>query len=83
MNDMKSVDGLKTEMQKNLSQLRAWRDEVRLKLRLASMEAQDEWQKLEPELAQVERAAEELGDKARDALARALKSLGKMRDSLR
>jgi hypothetical protein len=76
-------EDLKSEMRKSLALLQTWRDEVRLKLHLAGMDAKAEWRKLEPQLTEVERAAEHVTEASRDALDQALKSLGKIRDSLR
>ena len=73
---------LKHEIQKSLGLLRTLRDEVRVKVHLAGMDAKDEWQKLEPQLNDVERAATELTDAARVALADALARLSKLRASL-
>jgi hypothetical protein len=52
--------------QSSLDEIRAIADEVRVKVHLASLEARDTWEKLEPQLVQLERAA---ADKGRDAVA--------------
>lgn len=73
---------LKNEIQKSLGLMRTLRDEVRVKLHLASMDAKDEWEKLEPHLVQVERAAGELSEATRGALSEAVKRLAKLHSSL-
>ena len=50
---------VKAEMQRGVDLLRTLRDEIKVKLHLAGMDAKDQWAKLEPELFKVERAAEQ------------------------
>jgi hypothetical protein len=54
------------EIQKSLAEIRTIADEVRVKLHLATLEARTTWERLEPQLADLERAA---ADKGRDAVA--------------
>jgi hypothetical protein len=56
---------LKAEMKKGVDLLRTLRDEVKVKLHLAGMDAKDQWAKLEPELFKVERAAEQATESSR------------------
>jgi hypothetical protein len=65
---------LKDEVKKGLEHLRTLRDEVRVRLHLAGMEAKQEWNKLEPHLLDVEQAAREVAE--------AVESLKKLRQSL-
>jgi hypothetical protein len=74
---------LKTELHKSLALLSTLRDEVRVTLHLAGMDAKDKWAKLEPELSKVERAAHDASDASRTAVIEAVKSLKAFRDSLR
>ena len=46
--------GAKGESEKVLSELQTLRDEIRLKLHLAGAEAHEAWNKLEPQLTQLE-----------------------------
>ncbi|MGB5474371.1 MAG: hypothetical protein WBQ78_12970 [Gammaproteobacteria bacterium] len=55
-----------------LDELRKEREELKLKLALAKMEAGDEWEKLEGKLQKLESKASELGD----ATAEASKGIG-------
>jgi hypothetical protein len=50
---------LKTEMKETMAQLRALRDEAKLKIHLASMDARTTWNALEPKLQEAERSAEQ------------------------
>ncbi len=82
-----TVDNLKTdlknEVHKNLERLQTLRDEVRVKLHLAGMEAKDRWNELEPHLADAERTAQQIGEVSRDALAQAVEKLEAFRASLK
>jgi hypothetical protein len=73
---------LKEDIQKTLSTMRALRDEVRVKLHLAGMDAKDEWKKLEPMLADVERTATDFTQATRTAASEAVKKLSKLLSSL-
>jgi|HubBroStandDraft_2_1064218.scaffolds.fasta_scaffold1378863_1 hypothetical protein len=74
---------LKDEIKKGLDYLRTLRDEVRVKVHLAGMDAKDEWnKKLEPHLFDVEQKAVEASDASRHALTEAVEKLKKFRDSL-
>ncbi len=76
----------KSEVQNNLDRLQTLRDEVKVRLHLAGMDAKDTWNKLEPRIDDVERqvakAADELTDATRAALNDVIGRLQKLRDSL-
>lgn len=57
----------KTRINEILSELKQERDELRLKLELAKLEASDEWVKLEAKLAKLEAKAKELGNVTTEA----------------
>jgi predicted nucleic acid-binding Zn-ribbon protein len=78
----RTATDLKDEIKKGLDHLRTLRDEVRVKLHLAGMEAKAEWNKLEPHLFDVEQKAHEASDASRHAVAEAVEKLKKLRDSL-
>jgi hypothetical protein len=59
---------LRDEIRKNRDAILALRDEVRLKIHLAGMDAKDAWTELQPALHDVERAATEATDSTRRAL---------------
>ncbi len=74
---------LKTEVKKGLGRLQTLRDEVKVRIHLASMSLKDQWKKMEPRLEEVEKAAQDISETSRTALADALKRLEKLRDALR
>jgi hypothetical protein len=77
-----TTNELKMELKKSLSDLQMLRDEVRVRLHLASMELKDQWNKLEPYLADVEQKASEASETSRNLLNDAKKRLEKFRASL-
>jgi hypothetical protein len=79
-NDIKA--NLKDELKKGLDHLQTLRDEVRVRLHLASLDAKQEWDKLEPHLLDVERAAHEASEASRHAVTDAVERLKKFRASL-
>lgn len=50
MNTQKSTADLRQDLKSFQQDIRALRDEVRLKLHLAGMDLRQEWEKLEPQL---------------------------------
>jgi hypothetical protein len=56
-----------TEIRKNRDALLALRDEIRLKIHLAGMDAKDAWAELEPAVLDIERAASEVSESTRRA----------------
>ncbi|HMI82978.1 MAG TPA: hypothetical protein VK550_02735 [Polyangiaceae bacterium] len=77
-----TTDELKNEVKKGLSRLQTLRDEVRVRLHLASMELKDQWNKLEPHLLDVEKKATDASDASRTLITEAVKKLEKFRASL-
>jgi predicted nucleic acid-binding Zn-ribbon protein len=76
-----TANDLKIELKKGLSQLQTLRDEVRVKLHLANMDLKDQWNKLEPHLADVEKKAAEATEASRNLIDEAVKKLEKFRAS--
>jgi hypothetical protein len=74
---------LKDEMKRGVDLLKTLRDEIKVKLHLAGMDAKDQWAKLEPELFKVERAAEQATESSKKLMDDALSRLKSLRDSLR
>lgn len=70
-------------MEDNLSKLRTLRDEVRLDLHLAGMEAKTRWKELEPMLHDVEKLAGEVTDVSKKAVEDMLVKMKSFRESLR
>ena len=81
-----TTNQLKDELKKGLSQLQTLRDEVRVRLHLASMDIKSQWDKLEPQLLDVEKEVEAKAEKASEAtktmVSDAVKRLQKFRESL-
>jgi hypothetical protein len=73
---------LKKDIDDSLDRMRTLRDELRVKLHLAGMEAKDEWRRLEPQIAEIERAAEQITEASRAKIADAVKRLTHFRKSL-
>jgi len=76
-----TANDLKIELKKGLSQLQTLRDEVRVKLHLANMDLKDQWNKLEPHLADVEKKAADATEASRNLINEAVKKLEKFRAS--
>ena len=77
-----TTNELKSEIEKGIATMQTLRDEVRVRLHLAGMEAKDEWNKLEPHLAEVERTAEQLTDATGRAITDAVTRLRRLREKL-
>ncbi len=73
---------LKKDRKSSLEHLQTLRDEVRVKLHLAGRDLKDQWGKLEPHLAEVEKAAKNLSEASHDAVADAVKRLEKFSASI-
>jgi hypothetical protein len=77
-----AIAELKDEVKKGLTQIQSLRDEVKVRLHLASLEVKEEWNKLEPHLLEVERAAHEATDASRRAVTDTIEKLKKIRREL-
>ena len=77
----------KDESTKVISELQTLRDEIKLKLHLASAEGRDAWNKLEPQLYQFEKSVEAAADatagELRNAGAELKSSLERLYQSLK
>lgn len=56
---MTDQEPVKQQIKKSLESLSTLRDEIRLQLHLASMDAKSAWEKLEPEIEQANKMAED------------------------
>ena len=61
------MDDMKEHIDELLGDLRRQRDELRVKMSLAKLEAMEEWRELQPKLARLEAKAKELGSATADA----------------
>lgn len=73
---------MKAELQKSLTAMQTLRDEIRVQLHLAGMDAKDAWAKLEPKVEEAEKLAEEVSDASKAAVADVLEKLRELRSSL-
>jgi hypothetical protein len=71
------------ELAKDLDRMHTLRDEVRVRLHLASMDAKDEWRKLERQLAGVEKSAGVVTQTSRELVNKALERLVAFRQLLK
>ena len=75
-----------TPTQKLIADLTALRDEIKLKIHLAEMDAKDAWKKLEPRLEAIEKdlthAGKQVGAEARAALDAAKDALKSLRNRI-
>jgi hypothetical protein len=74
---------LKREFAKSVDLMRTLRDEVRIKLHLAGMDAKQEWLELEPRIAEVEQAAHQFTAASHTAARDLVGRLSKLRACLR
>ena len=68
--DTKTItDDMKTELNKGVARLSTLRDEVKLHLHLASLDAKQEWdEKLEPRINDVHTSAQHVSDASREVI---------------
>ncbi|HSN98085.1 MAG TPA: hypothetical protein VLS89_07290 [Candidatus Nanopelagicales bacterium] len=78
-----TTDDMKAELQKGLESLQTMRDEIRVRIHLAGMEAKDAWNRLEPKLYEAERLAEEVSDASRAAMNDLVTRARELRSSLK
>lgn len=64
---MATTENLKASLDKDLADLARMRDEIRVKLHLAGMDAKSAWKSLEPRLDDLEREAREEGEAVKSA----------------
>ncbi len=63
------TNDIKAEVTKNLEKLGTLRDEVKLHLHLASLDAKQEWdEKLEPRISEIQTTAHQISDASRTAV---------------
>ncbi|HEU4409645.1 MAG TPA: hypothetical protein VFS43_30600 [Polyangiaceae bacterium] len=78
-----NVNDLKNEIGNSLTRLQTLRDEVRVRLHLAGMDAKDRWDEIESHLADVERSAGQISDASRAAIKQAIERVEGFLDSLK
>lgn len=75
-------DEIQKEIRTNLDALTELRDEIRVKIHLAGMDAKDAWNRLEPKVHEVEAAAAEVSETARHALHDVVQRMRELRTKL-
>ena len=80
MNETQSQ--LQNDIRRGVDALRTLRDEARVKLHLAGMDAKQEWRALEPRIEEIEDAAKEVSETTRVAVRDTLKKVEKFVASL-
>ena len=74
---------LKENLQQMLKLLKTLRDEIRVDVHLAGMEAQDRFRALDKQLEELERSAHQATDATRDALGELLKGFKQFAESVK
>ncbi|AKJ05154.1 hypothetical protein ATI61_102222 [Archangium gephyra] len=70
-------------MKENLGRLKTLRDEIRVDIHLAGMEARDKWKELEPVVRDAEKLAEEVTDVSQRAMEELVEKFRGFRESVR
>ncbi len=78
----KPQEELKRQLQRGLDELRRLRDEIRLDLHLASMDAKEKWDEIEPRIRDVETMAKDISTASRRAVQEVIDSVRRFRESL-
>jgi len=74
---------LKQHLQDGLTAVKRLRDEIRVDLHLAGMDARDKWKELEPHLAHAEKLADDVSDVSKKAMEDMLKKFKDFKASLK
>jgi hypothetical protein len=79
----KTAKDLEVELRKSASLLSQLRDEIRVDLHLAGMDAKSEWNRLEPRLeAAIQRATRDVSDATETAIKEVTDAARRLRDTL-
>jgi hypothetical protein len=78
-----STKEIRSEVRNGLERLRALKDEARLQVHLASLDAKKRWDELQPQLQAVERTAEEASEASRKVIADGVKALEELLATIR
>jgi hypothetical protein len=75
---------LRGELSKSFDLLRRLRDEIRLEIHLAGMEAKDRWEKnVEPRFREIEQMARKAGEASRKTMDGLARDMKEFRDSMK
>ena len=75
-------ENVRRELKETVNQLRTLRDEAKLKIHLAGMDARDAWDRLQPKIEEAERAAEHGTVAALESVQQTAKKLRELAGSL-
>lgn len=75
-------DDLRNQLQRGLDELRRLRDEIRVDMHLAGMDAKDKWRDLEPRILDAENMAKDISEASRKAVQDVVDSIRRFRESL-
>ena len=78
-----STEQIRQQLHDSLQSLRTLRDEIRVDLHLAGMDAKDKWRELEPRIEDAERFAREVSETSRTALDEIVTKFRAFRESLK
>jgi chromosome segregation ATPase len=78
-----STEQIRQQLHDSLQSLRTLRDEIRVDLHLAGMDAKDKWRQLEPRIEEAERFAREVSETSRTALEEIVTKFRAFRESLK
>jgi hypothetical protein len=70
-------------MQQNLGKLKTLRDEIRVDIHLAGMDAKDKWKEMEPKLRDAEKMLDNVSEAAGKAMEEMVEGFRKFRESVR
>lgn len=70
-------------MKENLGRLKTLRDEIRVDVHLAGMDAKDKWKELEPVMRDAEKLADEVSDVSRRTMEELVEKFRRFRESVR
>lgn len=70
-------------MHESLGQLKTLRDEIRVDLHLAGMDAKDKWKELEPKFHEAEKLVENISEVSRHAMEEMVSRFRTFRESIR
>lgn len=79
MNDQQVRDWMK----ENLGRLKTLRDEIRVDIHLAGMEARDKWKELEPVMYDAEKLANEVSEVSRQTMGELVEKFRHFREAVR
>ena len=74
---------LQQEIDKAVAQLRKLRDEIRVHVHLATLDAQEAWKKLEPNLSELEQKVNQVSEATKSKAQEMLKRFSELRDQVK